>query len=321
MAEINRSGVVRTVASVALVGAIIWWAGASETFALLGSASLAGIALLVLLHAADRVLMAYKWWRLLRARGYPVGMGDATRGYFLASFVGAVLPVAGGADLARIAAMRGKGAGTESLTSSVALERAIGAISHGLFCLAAIGLAVALSIELDVSNGVLAVAAATAVVLLTLCLPLTFSIAGLVATQFVEAAGFRGKIARLAADYAGWSRHPRELWIFLALTFIEGFYPIVAYYAAAWALGVDASLVHMAIAVPLAFLLARLPIPLPSLGPEQGMFIFVATQLGMSQDGAAAITLLFLGTLLIAFAPGAVLWMSSSSTNQAAGPN
>ena len=43
------------------------------------------------------------------------------------------------------------------------------------------------------------------------------------------------------------------------------------------------------VAVPLAFLLPRLPIPLPSFGIEQGAFVYVAMRLGVSKEGAAAV--------------------------------
>jgi len=307
----------RAVLSVALIAAIVWWAGAEDILELLGRASLTGLAAVILMHVADRILMAYKWWRLLRARGYQVHLADAVRSYFLGSFVGAVMPVAGGADVARIASLRGKGASTESLISSVALERAIGAISHGFFCLAAVGLAVGLSIDLEISTNTLAAAAVAAVVVLTLGLPLSFKLANAVAERASGGTGFRGKIAGLAQDYAGWRHHPRELWIFLTLTFIEGLYPILAYYLAARALGVETTLVQMAIAVPLAFLIPRLPIPMPSFGIEQGAFVYVAMQLGVSKEGAAAVTFLFLGTLLIAFAPGAVAWFNADSGGKA----
>jgi uncharacterized membrane protein YbhN (UPF0104 family) len=305
----------RAAISVALVALIVWWAGADEIGALLAQVSVSGLAVVVSLHIADRLLMAYKWWRLLRARGYGVPLSAAVRAYFLASFVGAVIPVAGGADLARIAATRGKGASTEALISSVALERALGAISHGFFCLAAVALAVGLRVNLEISSATLAIGAGAAVLLLTLGLPLSFVLADTIASRIGAGAqaptGLAGKIGNLAYDYAGWRDHPRELWIFLALTFVEGFYPILGYYAAALALNIDASLVQMAIAVPLAFLIARLPIPLPSFGPEQGVFVTVAMQLGITQAGATAVTLLFLGTLLVAFSPGAIAWLSS----------
>jgi len=315
--RVRLGPILRAALSIALIAAIVWWAGAEDILALLAQASLLGLAAVILMHVADRILMAYKWWRLLRARGYQVHLADAIRSYFLGSFVGAVLPVAGGADVARIASLRGKGASTESLISSVALERAIGAISHGFFCLAAVALAVGLSIDLEISPRMLAAAAVAAVIVLTLGLPLSFVLARAVAQRAGNGPGFRGKVASLASDYAGWRDHPRELWIFLTLTFVEGLYPILTYYVAARALGVEATLVQMAIAVPLAFLIPRLPIPMPSFGIEQGAFVYVAMQLGVSKEGAAAVTFLFLGTLLLAFAPGAVAWFNSSGRDQA----
>jgi hypothetical protein len=306
----RASATFRATASVLIVVALIWWAGPADVIGLLRRASLPGIGVLIGLHAADRVLMAYKWWRLLRARGNALRLADAVRAYFLGSFVGAVLPIAGGADVTRIAAVRGRGVPTESLISSVALERALGAISHGLYCVGAVALALALRADLQLSTTVLAGSAVGFVVLLTLLLPLSFAAAGHIAARLDGGEGFGARLAALAADYAGWRRHPRELWIFLMLTLLEGLYPIFTYYGAALALGLSVTAVDMAIVVPLAFLLPRLPIPLPSLGPEQGAFVVLAVQLGLAQEEATAITLLFLATLLIAFAPGALAWLT-----------
>ncbi|NKB88696.1 MAG: hypothetical protein GKS06_10795 [Acidobacteria bacterium] len=303
-------GAVRLGLSLAFVGAIVWWADPSEVWSLLRDASIIGVGAVIALHMLDRVLMAYKWWRLLRVRDFDVKFGDAVRGYFLGSFIGAVIPFTGGADLARIAAVRGKGANTEALIASVALERALGAVSHLVFCVGAVAMLVAWRIDMEVSATALAGAAIGALVLLTALLPLSFAVAERFAAR-PESEGLAGRLVRLAGDYAAWRAHPRELWIFLALTFVEGFYPILGYWIAAQALGLDVTLVQTAIAVPLAFLVARLPIPTFSMGPEQLGFFWVATRLGIPEAAATAITVLFLGTILIAFTPGALAWMNS----------
>ncbi|HSE95446.1 MAG TPA: lysylphosphatidylglycerol synthase domain-containing protein, partial [Methylomirabilota bacterium] len=82
------------------------------------------LVLIVFLVTADRLLMAWKWWLLIRGRAAAVSLWAAVRAYYLASFVGWFLPMTVGADAVRVGALAGEGR-TAGLVASVVLERAV----------------------------------------------------------------------------------------------------------------------------------------------------------------------------------------------------
>jgi uncharacterized membrane protein YbhN (UPF0104 family) len=303
--------VLRAALSLGLVAVVVWWVGPSQLRESLAGASPGWVLVVIGLHTGDRLLMSYKWHRLLRVRQLPVGLGEAVRAYYVSSFAGVFLPMTVGADLVRVAAMRDSRVPSRTVIASIALERGLGALSQAVFCALSLGLIVALRLDADVSVGWLGAAVAALLVLLTTLLPLSFRLASELAARLGDRPGIGGKLAGLAAEYADWRAHPREIWVFLALTFLEGFFPIVTYLAAARALGVETSLIEMTALVPLVYLLARLPVSVAGIGVEQTSFVVAAaTVLGMAAANAAAISFLVSPiTLLIALLPGALAYV------------
>ncbi len=306
----KRLGVaLRIGASLALVAGVLWWADPQEVAARLVGVSLTGFSIVVLLHTGDRLLMAYKWRRLLRARDLPIGHGEAIRVYYVSSFAGVFLPMTVGADLVRLGAMRRSEISSSNLVASIAIERALGAVSQGLFCLLSLGLIASLRLKLEVPFAGLAALVGAMVVILTLTMPLSFRLAKALDERWSGRPGLLGKLAVLAHEYAAWRRHPREIWLFLLLTLLEGFFPILTYVAAAGALGVPTTVVEMTAVVPIVYLIARLPVSLGGLGAEQGGFVVAAALVGIGKDSALAMSFLVWFALLVALLPGAVAWL------------
>ncbi len=306
--------------SFGLVAFVLWRAGLGDVVAILGRISLAGGVVVILLHTGDRLLMAYKWRRLLLAKGVDVGFGEATRAYYVASFASIFLPMTVGADIVRVTVMRGSRASTETVIASIALERALGALSQAVFCAFSVALIVALQMQVPVESSTLTIVAAAAVLVLSLSLPMSFKIAASAQARLSQRSGLSGKLGVLAGEYASWQDHPREIWIFLLLTLLEGLFPIVTYLAAAAALDVPTTAVEMAAIVPVVYLVARLPISAAGVGVEQGGFAYAATWLGvMAHAPAAAISFLVSPiTLLIALLPGLAAWIRARRSSATA---
>ncbi|HTG49776.1 MAG TPA: lysylphosphatidylglycerol synthase transmembrane domain-containing protein, partial [Gemmatimonadales bacterium] len=83
----------------------------------------------VALATLDRLLMAWKWWLLVRSRDASLGLWAAVRAYYLASFAGYFLPMTVGADAVRIGALS-RTSRPAVLVASVVLERLIGALAQ-----------------------------------------------------------------------------------------------------------------------------------------------------------------------------------------------
>ena len=98
---------------------------------------------IVVLATADRLLMAWKWWLLVRSRDAGLGLWAAVRAYYLASFAGYFLPMTVGADAVRVGALAGM-IRPAVLVASVVLERLIGALAQAVLAVLAVGTLVTL---------------------------------------------------------------------------------------------------------------------------------------------------------------------------------
>lgn len=301
----------RTALSVAMVGVVVWWVGPGDLVGTLARVSLAGFCAVVLVHTGDRLLMALKWQRLLRARQHELGVGDAVRAYYVSSFAGVFLPMTVGADVVRVAALQGGPVGGGPLIASIGVERAVGAVSQGLFCALSVVLLVTLRLRADVPLPWLSVAVAAAILVAALALPLSFRTARHLGSRLSGAPGLRGKLGALAQEYAAWRDHPGAIRAFFLLTLLEGLFPILSYWTAARALGVAVGPVELAAVVPIVYLIARMPLGVAGIGPEQGSFaVAAALLLGMPVDDATAVSFLVSPlALLVALLPGAVAYL------------
>lgn len=301
---------VRIAMSVGLLALAFWYVGDRGVLSTLGNATLVGVLTVIGLHTGDRLLMAYKWRRLLLARDLQIGLGEAIRAYYISSFAGVVLPMTVGADVVRVAALRRGTISTSNLVASIAIERALGALSQAVFCVLSVLLIAAMQLQLEIPAGGLLAMVAVIIVVLTVAMPVSFGLAAELSRRGHDKPGIRGKLASLAHDYAAWRSHPREIWVFLLLTLLEGFFPILTYLAAASALGVPTNLVAMTAIIPLVYLVARIPlIGVAGIGPEQLGFVAAAGLIGIGDANALAMSLLVLTGLLVALLPGAIAWM------------
>jgi uncharacterized membrane protein YbhN (UPF0104 family) len=259
------------------------------------------------LATADRLLMAWKWWLLVRGRAVALGLWEAVRAYYVASFAGYFLPMTIGADAVRVGALAAKGR-TAVLVASVVLERLIGALAQAVLAALAVGTLVALGLGARIGPGERWGLAAL-VALAFAAFPFSFPVARWVAGRLGPGGGWRGMLGGLARQYAGYGASTRLLGAFFALTLLEGGFPIAVHYAAGRALGLDPGWTFFIATVPLVFLVARLPVSLGGLGFVELSFVSLAGFLGVARTEAFAIVGLATGLYLVALIPGAVLYL------------
>src|SRR5690606_20814508 len=194
-----------TIALLALLAFVV--AEPREVVQAIARMSLPALVVAVVLAAGDRVLMAYKWQRLLRARGVPLPLGVAVRAHFASTFAGLFLPVTLGADALRVVAVRQFG--VYDVTVSVVVERTLGAVA--MFSVALLSCTV---LEYALREGAFG---SVAVVLVAVALagaaafPSSLWAAGRLAAK---RAGDKSTLGRIASAYAAYGRHPRELAVF-----------------------------------------------------------------------------------------------------------
>src|SRR5436305_1053756 len=132
-----------TVAVTGLCAAyIIWQIDVGKAVRELGRADYGYFAASVAIMAGSVAPMAWRWQRLLAARGIREPLGWLTRTYFVAYTVGQVLPTSLGGDASRIFETSRRHPGRAgAVAGSVLLERALGGAAT--LTLAAVGFALA----------------------------------------------------------------------------------------------------------------------------------------------------------------------------------
>jgi uncharacterized membrane protein YbhN (UPF0104 family) len=255
----------------------------------------------------DRLLMAWKWWLLLRGRDAAVSLGAAVRAYYVASFAGLFLPMTVGADAVRVASLAGQGR-TAGLVASVVLERAVGALAQALLAAVAVALLVAHGLGTALGPGARWMLAG-ALALGLASFPLTFRVAGRAGARLVSTRGLGGTLGRMATAYAGYAGSAGLVAGFFALTLLEGALPVVQHYVAGRAIGLDPGWTLYAATVPIVFFVGRLPVSLGGLGVVEGSFVYLAGLLGLGATEAFSIAVLLEVLLLVALTPGALAYL------------
>jgi uncharacterized membrane protein YbhN (UPF0104 family) len=261
----------------------------------------------VALATADRLLMAWKWWLLVRGRDVTLGLWAAIRAYYLASFVGYFLPMTVGADAIRVGALARAGR-TAVLVASVVLERVIGALAQAVLAGLSVATLVSLGLGAEMGPGERWVLAAP-VALAFLAFPFTFPAARWLAIRLGSRGGWRGALRAMAEQYAGYGASTRLLCLFFALTLVEGAVPVVIHYTSGRALGLDPGWTFYIATVPLVYLVARLPVSIGGLGFLELSFVSLAGMLGVGWTDAFAIAGLATALYLTALIPGALIYL------------
>jgi uncharacterized membrane protein YbhN (UPF0104 family) len=282
----------------ALLGLVV--AEPGELVARLSAMRVPMIVVAFLLTAGDRVLMAFKWWILLRARGIGMPLVTAVRAYFASSFAGLFLPVTLGADAVRLVASRQYGAA--DITASIVVERTFGAISVVVVALAGCAMIA----------GTLADVALRPIVLATAAVGVTVAIG--FAVSLWLAARWAGRAANTAAPslvhkvataYASYARHPGPLTVFFGLSIVESLIPALVAFVAARGLGLDEPLWLFISAFPVALMVARLPVSLGGFGVQEASFVYLAGLLGLGRSDAVATMFIVDAVLVLTLLPAA----------------
>jgi uncharacterized membrane protein YbhN (UPF0104 family) len=258
------------------------------------------LALAFALTILDRVLMAVKWRVLLTARGVRMPLSTAVRAYFASSFAGLFLPVTVGADAVRIFASRQYGAA--EVTASIVVERVLGAASVVAVALAGCALIAGALTDLALRPIVIAMVAIGVAV--TMAFPASLWLA----TRWSAAGGPDGSgslVRRVATAYSAYSGHPVALSMFFLLSVLESLIPALIAFVVARGLQVEAPFWIFMAAMPIALMVARLPISLGGFGVQEISFVYLAGLVGLRASDAAATMLVMDAVLILTLLPAA----------------
>ena len=256
--------------------------------------------------------MAWRWQRLLVARGIHDRLSWLVRAYFVAYTAGQVLPTAVGGDAVRIyeTARRHPTRGG-AVAGSVLLERALGGAAT--LALAAVGFALALG-HYDV-GAYLWIEGAFVLATLVLAValfsrrmrPLLARTAPLLRKARVER-----PIRSVYEGIHAYRGHPGLLFGVFTLTLAVQTVRVLAIWLSGKAVGVDLSPRPYYVMGPLLFLVLLLPISVNGIAVRESFFVSFLGNLGVNADKAFATGFLFFVVTLALSLPGALLlgWQS-----------
>jgi glycosyltransferase 2 family protein len=251
--------------------------------------------------------MAFRWQRLLAARGVDESFAWCNRAYFVSYTAGQVLPSAVGGDASRIFESSRRHPGRlGELSAIVVLERALGGVAT--LTLAAVGFALAIG-KYNVGpylwvEGVF--------VLGTIVLAVLFfshRMRGLL-RRFVPYLR-RLKLERpLRSFYEGvhaFRGHVKLMvWIFLLTLVVQGV-RVLAIWMGGKAVGVNLSPRPYYVMGPLLFLVLLVPFTVNGIAVREAFFVSFLGQLGVDKEAAVATGFLFFVVTVGLALPGAVI--------------
>ena len=251
------------------------------------------------LYFAMIFVSAWRWGLLLRAQRIVMRLGSLLRSYLVATFFNNFLPSNIGGDVVRVRDTA-QAAGSKTRAATVVLvDRGIGLL--GLVFVAAAGASI-----LPKGSPVvgpfgpsllwLILAAGTALAAPMLVMPQRIGqlLAPLKALhqEWVEE-----RISRLVAALARFRETPVALGLgFFGAIVVQAI--LVGFYAAiAQALGVPIPMAHLAVMIPLSFIVQMAPVSVNGLGVREATFSYYFAQLGLPLESALALS--FLGAVLV----------------------
>ena len=120
---------IQAAASVALLVALLWWSDPASVLDDLQAADPVWISAAIAATIATVPLMAWRWRVLLRAKGIELSFGWLNRTYFVALFIGQLLPAAIGGDAVRAVELGRRTQDAPEAVASVLIDRLVGVVS------------------------------------------------------------------------------------------------------------------------------------------------------------------------------------------------
>jgi uncharacterized protein (TIRG00374 family) len=309
--SLHRKRAVRITGSIVVTGLcvayIVWKINVRQTAHILVHADLAWFLLSFGLAIAATWPMAWRWQRLLRAKGIEERLGWLVRCYFVSWFVGQVLPTSLGGDASRIYETTKRHSGRGGVAAgSVLLERALGGAAT--LTLAAIGFALAIG-RYDV-GAYLWIEGAFIVATIALGFVLFSRRVRRPLRRLVPIARAARVERPLRAVYEGIHEYRHNVRLLIgvfALTLFVQAWRVLSIWAAGKAVGVDLSPRPYYVMGPMLFLVMLVPFTINGLAVREAFFVSFLTKLGVPADEAFATGFLFFLVTICLALPGLVI--------------
>jgi uncharacterized protein (TIRG00374 family) len=280
----------------ALVGLIIWYLGGlkqiGESIVRIEPVYVPWILLVV---TFDRALTTFKWAQLLRSRGLRLPFFWGMKIYCASMVWGMFLPSTIGADAYRAISVSRTSLNAKEVVASILIERMIGFLSALMLGLCGL---VLLSLYGNLDNRFYLVwwfgSVLTVGTALVFAASFSQSMFTFLHNRLLKR--FRDirimeRLRQFHSTYQSYQNDKPALVLFFVLSFIRQLMLILQAWLIARGLGTEVGLLYIAGALPLAFLIARLPVSINGWGVFDGAFMLLLSLGGVPGVEAVAIAL------------------------------
>ncbi len=301
--------------SVGLLWILLGRVDLGRLWALARHASVVWLAAAIGAYLAMIAVSAWRWHLLLGAQGIRVRGGRLVNSYLVATFFNNFLPSNIGGDVIRIRDTAAA-AGSKTMATTVILaDRGIGLL--GLCLVGAVG-------ATSMSGGRAAVPLLAPALWFGLLAGVAIGVPlvllpGGVARLLGPLRRFNRewvgeRIERLTAGLGRFGRDPKALlWCFAGAVLVQailvGFYALIAR-----SMHVAVSPWHLAVIVPVSFIVQMAPISLNGFGVREATFTFYFTRLALPPESALAVSFMGAGLILIVSLLGAAAYILRSTS-------
>lgn len=289
-------------AKIVISGGLLYWLlskiDRGQLWHTVQNASLAWLAAAMVLYLIVVLISAWRWHRLLDAQHVHLTYAHVTGSFLVAAFFNNFLPSNIGGDVIRIRDTAEAAGSKTRAATIVLLDRAIGMV--GLACVAALGATVATELgDNEPFNPIwlwIAMAAGAIVIVFVLFYPKTIGTL-LRPLKMFHQEWVSLQISRLVHAMERFAQAPWALvQCFAGALAVQA--AIVGFYAAtAYAMHIPMPAVHLAVLIPMSFVVQMLPLSVNGFGVRESIFVFYFTRLGLPKESAIALS--FLGQALI----------------------
>lgn len=268
------------------------------------------LASIIMIHIADRVLMALKWHQLLRVLDDRLSRWGAIAVYYESTFIGFALPLGGiGPDIVRFLRLKSRGIDPHVTLSSMVMERLNGVIATLALIVAGSVVLAKLAPQPALRNFAIAAAAFAGATGAFGALVIFFPALGRAILRLVRLPAVieSGRFTKYVVAAREYSRQRLILAINLALSMIEQTMPVFTMWVGSHAIGAPLPWMVCLAVTPVSVIIQRLPLTYGGLGLREGSAAALLVALGYDYSTALVLLMTLVVMFLISLLPGAIV--------------
>lgn len=280
------------------------------------------LAVALALYFVMILVSAWRWKQLLDAQAVPATFLHLVSSYLVATFFNNFLPSNIGGDVIRISDTA-PAAGSKTRAATIVLfDRVIGLI--GLILVAALGATIATEMgdqePFDPLWLWIGLAAGTLAITVTLMKP---ALIGKLLTplRIFHKEWVDERINQLLESLEKFAAKPSALLRCLSGSIAVQIVLVLFYAAIARAMGVPMPAVHLAVLIPMSFVVQMLPISMNGFGVREAIFGLYFTRLGLPRESGIALSFLGAALIMLFSVSGAVVMLARKSHASSASSN